>query len=115
MCSSDLETLLALGRRRPSRASTLFALDAGFHETLAGFSANPFVMASVRQQNGLRRFLEYGSYHDLARVKAWCLEHLGIIDALEKTMCERAAELLRAHLQRAATVAAEGSTIVLGG
>jgi len=107
------EALMALGRRRPSRASTLFALDAGFHETLAAFSANPFVMAAVRQQNGLRRFLEYGSYHDIGRVKAWCLEHLGIIHELEKTMCETAAGLLRAHLQRAATVAAEGSTIAL--
>ena len=68
-------------RRFPSPSSVV-ALDADFHESVAGFSRNPFVVGVVRQQNALRRLLEFDSYHDMERVAAWVLEHLSILDAL---------------------------------
>lgn len=94
----------AASRRQPPPAA-VFDLDAGFHETLARFSGNPFVLHAVQQQNRLRRLLEFESYRDMARVIAWCGEHLSILDRLEAHDIGGASGLLRAHLQRAARVA----------
>jgi hypothetical protein len=48
-------------------------------------SGNLFVLQAIQQQNRLRRLLEFGSYHNKRRVKAWCEEHVAIIDACERT------------------------------
>lgn len=92
-------------RRSPSPSSVV-ALDADFHESVAGFSGNPFVVGVVRQQNALRRLLEFDSYHDVERVTAWVLEHLSILDALAASKPKLASQRLHDHLARAATVAA---------
>ncbi|HWK43817.1 MAG TPA: GntR family transcriptional regulator [Stellaceae bacterium] len=94
-----------LARRDPLR---IFELDARFHETLAGFGGNPFVLNVVRQQNALRRLLELGTYDDRARVAAWCGEHLAILARLDEGNPAAASDLLRAHLltARASTAGA---------
>ncbi|CAK9886059.1 MAG: hypothetical protein XXXJIFNMEKO3_02483 [Candidatus Erwinia impunctatus] len=82
-------------------AREIFETDASFHETLAECSGNMFVLQAIQQQNRLRRLLEFSSYHDKRRVKAWCEEHICIIDALRENQTTQAAELMRRHLQHA--------------
>jgi DNA-binding GntR family transcriptional regulator len=91
-------------RIRPA-AAAVFELDAAFHETVAGFSGNSFVIGLVRQQNALRRLLEFDSYTDMRRVVAWVHEHLAILDALAANDRPLASERMRRHLIRAAEVA----------
>jgi DNA-binding GntR family transcriptional regulator len=81
--------------------TAIFDLDAKFHETLAGWSGNPFVENLVRQQNALRRLIEFKTYTDRPRVKAWCAEHLAILEALGEDDRETASRLLHQHLVQA--------------
>lgn len=82
-------------------AREIFETDASFHELLAEASGNLFVLQAIQQQNRLRRLMEFGSYHNKRRVKAWCEEHVAIIDALRDNKADRAAELMKHHLQSA--------------
>lgn len=79
----------------------VFQTDASFHELLASFSGNSFVLAAIRQQNRLRRLLEYQSYADASRVRAWCIEHISVIDALLDGDQNLAARHLTKHLENA--------------
>ncbi|NDL62213.1 GntR family transcriptional regulator [Acerihabitans arboris] len=79
----------------------IFDTDASFHETLAEFSGNIFVLQSIVQQNRLRRLLEFGSYTNKQRVREWCGEHVEIIDAVLDGRMAEAAEMMRHHLQSA--------------
>ncbi|MCB8878540.1 GntR family transcriptional regulator [Acidisoma silvae] len=79
----------------------IFNLDARFHETIAGFGQNSFILNVIRQQNALRRLLEIRSYSDQTRVQAWAKEHTGIIAAVRLGELEKASHLLSAHLGKA--------------
>jgi DNA-binding GntR family transcriptional regulator len=90
---------------RPTAASVpeFFEMNTRFHEMLARFSGNRFILGAIRQQNQLRRFEEYATY---VRRRAFqptesCQEHLQIIKALESDDREWAAALLYNHLYRA--------------
>lgn len=85
-------------------AREVFQTDASFHELLGSFSGNSFVLASIRQQNRLRRLLEYQSYPDAIRLRAWCLEHISVIDALLNGDQPLAARYLTKHLENARLV-----------
>ena len=88
----------------------IFDLDARFHETLAGFSGNSFLLNTVRQQNALRRLLEISGYGDRPRVKAWCQEHMAILAAIQERNLERASALMRHHLTQASQTAERASS-----
>lgn len=79
----------------------LFAVNADFHEMIAEFSGNRFMLQAVQQQNRLRRLLEYRGFQtqNAERVQASCEEHLAIMDALERGDNEWASTLLKRHLQ----------------
>jgi DNA-binding GntR family transcriptional regulator len=112
---SHLDFLERVGDPARNRAwppSAVFELDAAFHETVAGFSGNAFVIGLVRQQNALRRLLEFDSYADMRRVSAWVHEHLGILDALAVNDRPLASERLRGHLTRAGAVASDKFVLV---
>ncbi|GAA3604311.1 GntR family transcriptional regulator [Gibbsiella greigii] len=79
----------------------IFDTDASFHEMLAEFSGNIFVLQAIQQQNRLRRLLEFGSYTNKQRVREWCEEHVAIIDAVLDKRMDAAAEMMRSHLQSA--------------
>jgi DNA-binding GntR family transcriptional regulator len=79
----------------------VFQTDASLHEMLAKLSSNAFVLATIRQQNRLRRLLEYQSYLDAKRVREWCLEHISVIDALLDDNQHLAARYLTKHLENA--------------
>jgi DNA-binding GntR family transcriptional regulator len=79
----------------------LFRMDSRFHETLAGFSGNPFFLNAVQQQNRLRRMIEYRGYRNRRRIADWCQEHLAILAALERRHLRKASRLMQAHLMQA--------------
>ena len=84
---SELEEMRTLQQKllnvtaEPSHRE-VFHTDASFHELIARFSGNGLVLAAIRQQNRVRRLLEYQSNLDADRVRTWSLEHIGVIDAL---------------------------------
>lgn len=81
-----------------------FDINAAFHETLAEWSGNRFILQSVRQQNSLRRMQEYAEFSTLGsnRIAQSCREHLAILDAIEDDDLAFAEALLRRHLSQAA-------------
>jgi DNA-binding GntR family transcriptional regulator len=79
----------------------LFETDAAFHEMCAEASGNAFFSQAVQSQNRLRRLLEFGSYFDSRRVREWCREHLGIIEAIASGNLDQASTRMRAHLEQA--------------
>ncbi|MCS0502774.1 GntR family transcriptional regulator [Ancylobacter mangrovi] len=82
-------------------ARQLFDTDAHFHEAIAGFSGNVFLLQAIQQQNRLRRLLEFGGYVNRRRVRDWCREHLAILDAVAAGDQAGAAEIMRLHLTNA--------------
>lgn len=79
-------------------AIELFEANSRFHETLAGWSNNRFILQGVRRVNLQRRLVEYCQAADRDARRAQSREHLAILDALAQPDRSRAAELLRAHL-----------------
>ncbi|MEM1110473.1 MAG: GntR family transcriptional regulator [Pseudomonadota bacterium] len=92
------EKLLASKRLRLPEIE-LFRMNADFHEMLAEFSGNRFILQAIQQQNRLRQLLEYRGFQSIERVHQSCREHLEIIDAIERGENEWAASLLKRHLQ----------------
>lgn len=88
----------------------LFELDATFHETIAEFSRNPFLLQAIQHQNRLRRLLEFATYSNRARIRAWCREHVKIIDAVATGQLASASELMAAHLRGAQGASAAPAT-----
>lgn len=86
---------------RPAQrsATEFFAMNLRFHETLAEFSRNRFVLQSVQQMNRLRKFQEFASFHeDSAGLAQSCREHMAILDAVAAGDREWAAAQMRKHL-----------------
>ncbi|CAB3675203.1 GntR family transcriptional regulator [Achromobacter pestifer] len=79
-------------------ATEFFGLNASFHELLARFSGNRYILQAVQQQNQLRRLEEHAAFYRDARFVNSSSEHLRIIEALEAGDQERAAQLMRHHL-----------------
>lgn len=79
----------------------LFETDAAFHEMCAEASGNAFFSQAIQSQNRLRRLLEFGSYFDSRRVREWCREHLGIIEAIASGNLTLASTRMHAHLEQA--------------
>ncbi|MDQ8731116.1 GntR family transcriptional regulator [Bradyrhizobium sp. LHD-71] len=77
-----------------------------FHETLAAWSGNRYLLQAVARQNALRRFGEYSTFPRLApeRVAQSSREHLAILDAIASGDLEWAAMLLHRHLELTARV-----------
>jgi DNA-binding GntR family transcriptional regulator len=80
-----------------------FRVNASFHEALAAWSGNRFILQAVRQQNKLRQLNEYADFPTLGqtRIDQSCREHLGILDALEGKDLSFAESLLQRHLRLA--------------
>lgn len=80
-------------------ATEFFNLNASFHEMLARFSGNRYILQAVQQQNQLRRLEEHAAFYRDARFINSSSEHLQIIDALEAGDQEWASQLMRRHLK----------------
>ncbi len=101
----DPEQLAALRREQQrlaaeDRATTieLFEANCRFHETLAAWSGNRFVLQSLQRINSLRRLVEYRM---IPRLPPRVSEHLEILDAIARQDQLTAASLLRVHLDGA--------------
>lgn len=79
----------------------LFEANSHFHETLAEWSNNRFVLQSVRRINQLRRLVEYRQASRRGARHTQASEHLEILDAIEKQDFVLAASLMRSHLDGA--------------
>jgi DNA-binding GntR family transcriptional regulator len=88
----------------PGASVKFFEMNAAFHEGLAAASGNRFILSGVQQQNRLRRFYNYDWNYGLERVLASSMEHLEILDYLERGDREIASLLLRRHLGGASAV-----------
>lgn len=95
---ADHAALLEGAMRSPER---VFELDARFHETLAEWTGNPFIVNVIRQQNALRTALEMDSYADRARVEAWGKEHVSVLHAVARQAMHQASRMMTAHLETA--------------
>lgn len=80
-------------------ATEFFGLNASFHEMLARFSGNRYILQAVQQQNQLRRLEEHAAFYRDARFVNSSNEHLQIIEALEAGDQEWASQLMRRHLK----------------
>ncbi|OZI39286.1 GntR family transcriptional regulator [Bordetella genomosp. 1] len=80
-------------------AHAFFDLNASFHELLARFSGNRYILQAVQQQNQLRRLEEHRAYYHAARSVDSSREHLQILAAIESGDQEWAAQLMRQHLK----------------
>jgi len=79
----------------------LFESNSHFHETLAQWGHNRFVLQSVRRVNQLRRLVEYRQAARRGARQTQAAEHLAILDAIERQDFMQAASLMRAHLDGA--------------
>jgi DNA-binding GntR family transcriptional regulator len=96
----DLKHNIADGHLIPTQ---VFEVDAVFHQTIAGFSNNSFVIQAIQHHNHMRRVVEYRGYGDGKRIAAWIPEHLRVIDALERHRYQIAAEHMATHLKNGKT------------
>ena len=99
--SREAHLELLVGNGALSDRARLFRIDSEFHEMLASLSGNTFVLNAVRQQNRLRRLAEYEGYSNRRRLRAWCNEHLAIIERLLQGDRPGASTLMRRHLSKA--------------
>lgn len=77
-------------------------INAHFHETLARWSGNRFMLQTIRRINQLRKLVEYRAVATDPDARArQAAEHLRILVAIERSDRERAAILLREHLEGA--------------
>ena len=94
---SQHEQLLTLPSSQQSRLDFI-NMNTRFHETIASWSGNTFVLQALRKQNRLRRLVELRGAHGIQRVIDSCNEHLAIIDALESGDFDWASKLMHRHL-----------------
>ncbi|MET3515097.1 DNA-binding GntR family transcriptional regulator [Pseudacidovorax sp. 1753] len=79
----------------------LFEANSHFHETLASWGNNRFVLQSVRRINQLRRLVEYRQAARRTARHTQASEHLEILAAIERHDLAAAASLMRSHLDGA--------------
>jgi DNA-binding GntR family transcriptional regulator len=76
----------------------LFRLGSSFHEMLMRSSGNPFFLDAIQRVNRLRRLIEYRAMVDPRRFVPRAIEHLEILDLLEKGDRQGASQALARHL-----------------
>ncbi len=89
-----------LGETRHIDPRRWFETNRLFHETLAVWSGNRYLLEAVRRQNALRQFGEYATFPRLSqeRIAQSTREHIAILDAIIAGDREWAATLLHRHL-----------------
>jgi DNA-binding GntR family transcriptional regulator len=79
-------------------ADQLHARGVHFHESLVQASGNAFFIDTIQRVNRVRRLLSYRSMRDRKRYREHCLQHLHVLDLLEKEDNEAASRFMREHL-----------------
>ncbi len=86
----------------------LFEMNAEFHEMLAASSGNRFFLEAIRQQNRLRRFVNYHWTYGRERVMDTCREPLAVLEAVKAGDLVWASTLMRRHLEISSQVSPYG-------
>ena len=89
----------------------LFESNSQFHETLAKWSGNRFILHAVRRTDQLRRLVEYRQARSRGPRQTQAQEHLQILDAIAAHDALQAAALMRAHLEGARRGKAHGGDV----
>ncbi len=79
----------------------LFEANRRFHETLAAWSGNRFILQSLERVDSLRRLIEYGMTSDRPARGKHAAQHLKILEAIEAGDAIGAATRMREHLEDA--------------
>ncbi len=78
---------------------TLFELNTGLHQAIAGCSRNTFFIDSLRRIDQLRRLIDYKQMLDRDTAKGRCREHVHMVDLLFTDRRQEASDYMRAHLE----------------
>lgn len=106
-CQGELSSLIAEQKFIASQgysymtAQELFDANTRFHETVASWSGNRFIVQSLKRLNQLRRLVEYKQIEKRASRKGQSSEHLDILYAIQRMDRLEAASLMRKHLEGA--------------
>jgi len=92
-------------------AIELFEANSRFHETLAKWAHNRFILQAVKRVNQLRRLVEYRQASKRAPRQTQASEHLEILAAIETHDLVQAAGLLKAHLDGARRAKSHDSSL----
>ena len=96
------QRFMAEGGHREMTPAEWVDLNARFHETLARWSGNRFMLQTLKRVNQLRKVVEYRvTASDPALRARQTAEHLRILDAIENGGRKVAAKLLERHLEGA--------------
>lgn len=93
----ELDMLLDNGIERLS-PKQLQAAGYRFHETVIGFSNNPFFEISLRNVNRMRRLMDYRIMDDRSRYYAEVKDHLRILALIESGQRIEASYMMKQHL-----------------
>jgi len=101
------------GGYRSMSAIELFESNSRFHETLAVWSNNRFIVQAIRRINQQRRLIEYRAAARRGARRVQAEQHLEIIDALEHTRIAHAVALLKEHLEGARRTKVHNKTLAV--
>lgn len=93
------QEMLLDGREVPGQSVANFERNARFHEAIAGWSGNPFLLDVARRHTALRRLRQYRIFVEPERIAASACEHLAVLDAIEEGDFGAARERLAAHIR----------------
>ncbi len=77
------QEMLLHGRETPGQSVANFERNAHFHEAIADWSGNPFLLDVARRHTALRRLRQYRIFVEPARIAESAREHLGVLAAIE--------------------------------
>ncbi len=96
------QSFMAKGGHRKMTPAEWVDINARFHETLARWSGNRFMLQTIKRINQLRKVVEYRIVSGEPELRArQATEHLRILEAIERDDRVSAARLLEKHLDGA--------------
>lgn len=94
---SEQEALLKSGAV-PGQSVVNFERNANFHQAIAQWSGNPFLVDAARRHTALRRLRQYRIFVEPERIAQSAREHLAVLAAIDVRDLDRARALLVAHI-----------------
>ena len=94
----EAEMLLLQGGIETDGTDQLHERGVEFHEVLVEASGNPFFIDTIRRLNRVRRLLSYRTIKNRDHIREQCLQHLHVLELLEKGRNREASRELRKHL-----------------
>lgn len=92
------QEMLLDGRETPGQSVANFERNARFHEAIASWSGNPFLLDVARRHTALRRLRQYRIFVEPERIAESAREHLAVLGAIEEGDLDTARRRLAAHI-----------------